>query len=109
MDPQVTHNWIVESLEQFNDGNDTVYAVYFKLSTTYEDFEVSIYDAIELNPPQSQDFIPYSELTNDIVVGWIKSYMEEKCNYYELCNTERIKALLPEGKETTKIESLPWS
>lgn len=104
----VKHTWIIESLEQFNNNTGIVYAVYYKVVSLFEDIEVVTHNTVELDSPNSEEFIQYSDLTEEIVINWVKSYLGENLGFLEINNYERIKAMRQEGKITTKVEKLPW-
>lgn len=74
----------IESLEVVNDGTDIVTTVVVEWHT-YADIDPEVYSEKEYKTftletdevdPTSDSFIPFNELTSDIVFGWIQHRFE---------------------------------
>lgn len=86
------YNWNVTNLYTLDEGTETDYvvnAVYNVVGTETSEgveYEVSVKDSVKFDVIQGDTFIPYNELTNDIVVGWIQNQLGiSKVNNIESC------------------------
>jgi hypothetical protein len=74
------YNWNTLEVEVFNslDGNtDVVYNVKYGISTSENGTGVTLIKEQELDISSITDFIPFEDLTNEIVIGWVKSDLGE--------------------------------
>jgi hypothetical protein len=96
-------SWDIANLERhINDG--VVFTVHYTV-TRFEDGEqAGAYGSIGLKAPES-DFIPYSNLTKEIVVGWVKDHFgEEKVAEIEAALANQIQQKL----HPTDAAGVPW-
>lgn len=96
-------SWDIANLERhISDG--VVFTVHYTV-TRFEDGEqAGAYGSIGLEAPES-DFIPYSNLTKEIVVGWVKDYFgEEKVAEIEAALASQIQQKL----HPTDAAGVPW-
>jgi len=96
-------SWDIANLERhISDG--VVFIVHYTV-TRFEDGEqAGAYGSIGLEAPES-DFIPYSNLTKEIVVGWVKDHFgEEKVAEIEAALTNQIQQKL----HPTDAAGVPW-
>jgi hypothetical protein len=58
---------------------DVVYTIHWRLNATTGSYFAECYGAQSVAPynPDSGSFVPYNELTKDIVVGWLTGSMGE--------------------------------
>jgi hypothetical protein len=101
--------WIIHQLErQATDG--FVFNVHWRLamSETVEDrnYYADTYGVIAFTQnPESLDYIPYEELTEEIVVGWVKESLgEEKLEEMEEMLSNRIENQI----NPPTLSGLPW-
>lgn len=74
------YNWNTLEVEVYNsldNVTDIVYKVNYEISTFSEGFGVTLLKEQELNISSITDFIPFEDLTNEIVIGWVKSDLGE--------------------------------
>jgi hypothetical protein len=99
--------WTIHQLERkSNDG--FVVNVHWRYSMTDTDesgktYYADTYSVASYNQdPETEDYIPYEELTKDIVVGWVK----------ESIDLEAIEQSLEDQIEAQKnppiLKGLPW-
>jgi hypothetical protein len=96
-------SWDVANLERhISDG--VVFTVHYTV-TRFEDGEqAGAYGSIGLEAPES-DFIPYSNLTKEIVVGWVKDrFGEKKLAEIEAALANQIQQKL----HPTDAAGVPW-
>ena len=96
--------WDIANLERhISDG--VVFTVHYTV-TRFEDGEqAGAYGSIGLEAPES-GFIPYPDLTKEIVVSWVKDYFgDEKVAEIETALANQIQEKL----HPTNAGGVPWS
>ena len=74
------YNWNTLEVEVFNslDGNtDVVYNVKYEILISENGTGVSLFKEQELEVSSITEFIPFEDLTNEIVIGWVKNILGE--------------------------------
>jgi len=110
------YEWKVTSIEKVNmDSNeDVVLQTYWTLTATSED-DISVnFDGatpLEYNP-EATNFVPFSELTEELVLEWIKKQLIKEDGldilYYELSvMIEEVR--ISNNKIEVSGDELPWS
>ena len=90
--------------------NPTGYVVnvLFNVSGTDGTYTANIDGNIQFTPEQDQvDFIPYANLTQEIVMGWINTATNNQENYYANVQGQINSMITPPVSPTS--EPLPWS
>lgn len=105
----VTHNWKVRNLIQLNDGTGTVYKVEYQVNSVDGDFVVNKNESVQLFVGKIDNFIPYSELDETTVIGWVKSILGDKVLEYESKNEGVIQIMKTPPVKEFISEKLPWS
>lgn len=105
-----TFNWTVKQLyTQTIDGeqNYVVIANYDVVGVDGE-YSSSISDSAKFSTDNVDNFTPYDQLTNDIVVGWIKSVLgpDTVANYEESIQGQIDSQINP--PVTPQDTPLPW-
>jgi hypothetical protein len=112
----VNYTWEVLSLEKadINDTPEVVLQTYWRLTAKAEDGTSVVFDGatpLEYNP-NSENFLPFSELTEETVISWIKNHLV-KDDAMEDLKIEMEEALNQlqqyKNKEEVTASSLPWS
>ena len=104
---EITHTWKIKTLERLNDGSGIVCHVRFNIQSNYQDITIqSIYRDIDLETENISNFIEYDNLTEEIVVSWIKNKIGSYCTELELEN-EKIIELNINPPAPLKITELP--
>lgn len=100
-----SYNWGVATLERhLADG--IVYTVHYTISASDGTYAGSAYGSIGLEPPEEDKVIPYSQLTPEIVLGWVK----EKLGAEKVAEIEDALAQQIEQQRAPKTGTgLPWS
>ena len=95
--------WAVGTLErETNDG--FVFTAHYTIAAKNNAYSASAYGSIGLERPDS--LIPYSDLTEAIVVQWVKDALtEEKVEQIE----EALQNQLDEQAAPTKAAGVPWT
>jgi hypothetical protein len=107
----INYTWTVTDLLTIDVDQDPDYVVFANYKVLAEDGQYSAeFEALinfEVDPGPS--FIPYQQLTNDIVVNWIKSYLGTPgidSIYADLENQINFKKNPPRSPQ---LKPLPWS
>ena len=95
--------WKIANLErETQDG--FVYNAHYTISAEDGTYSSSAYGSIGLERPES--LIPFDDLTEEIVVGWVKDKLgEEKVTEIETA----LQAQLDEKHAPTKAAGVPWT
>ncbi len=109
------YTWTVNSLYTLDVGSKTDYvakATFTILGTETVDgveYTTSLVSRETFAVTEGSDFIPYANLTNDMVIGWIK----EKIGEVSVANLEASLGAQIDSKITPPIvptkTALPWS
>lgn len=101
----ITHKYTVKKLIQVNDGSGTVIKVEYEVETIDGDFKSTMVDDVMLESPSTENFIEYEDLTEEIVIQWIKNIHGEK---NEIRNLQIIAYQKNPPKPPTVDANLPW-
>ena len=101
-------NWIIEWCQTTPDSADPAKAVLqtgWRANATDESYNATIYSTCTLPPADPASFIPYSQLTQDEVLGWIWA------NGVDKDATEAALAQQIENQKNPPViqPPLPWS
>jgi hypothetical protein len=99
-----TFTWNISQLErETQDGY--VFTVHYTVNAQDDTYSAGAYGSLGLERPEGE-LIPYSELTEEVVVGWVKAkFGEEKVTEIEAA----LQAQLDEQRQPTKAAGLPWN
>jgi len=114
----LTYEWKLTGLRKQNteNVNDAIVGTSWKLTGTDEDGYSGTFNGatpFNINTINTSSFVPYSELTEEMVIGWIKNYVSGSAptNYMDHINGMINKEI--QSNKWTKIEvsetDLPWS
>jgi hypothetical protein len=86
-----------------------VFAVHWKLYASSGSYTVKDYGVQYVNIDTGSVFVPFNELTKDIVHGWVTSSMEQEGvdinnQYYLPLEQKLIDSMSP----TTIVQQVPW-
>jgi len=95
--------WRVQSMRRYNEDG-VVFHVSYALVASSEEHEAVFYSTRDLEAPApGAQVIPYEDLTEEIVVGWLRGSVDQQ----EADRAERIlEARLRAHQETST--GLPW-
>jgi hypothetical protein len=98
-----TFTWAVAQLErETQDGY--VFTVHYTVNAADDTYSAGAYGSLGLERPE-KDLIPFAELTEQIVIGWVKEkFGEEKVAEIEAA----LQAQLDEQRAPSKAAGLPW-
>ena len=113
-----TYEWKLTGLKKQNSQNvnEAIVGTNWKLTATDEDGNVGTFTGatpFNISTINTGSFVPYNELTEEIVIGWVKNYVSGSghTNYMEHINYQILKEI--NSNKWTKVEvsesDLPWS
>ena len=95
-----TFTWAIDNLEHYvSDG--IVYLVHYSVVADDGTYVNSICNSIRLEQPKG-DIIPYSDLTPEVVIGWLQDNLDVPAIEAVL------QAQLDEQAAPTKAAGVPW-
>jgi hypothetical protein len=98
-----TFTWAIANLERHIDDG-VVFTVHWTVAATDGQGSASAYGSLGLEPPNA-DMIPFDELTEEMVIGWVKDkFGPEKVAEIEAA----LQAQLDEQHHPTKASGMPW-
>ena len=113
-----TYEWKLTGLKKQNSDNvdEAIVGTNWKLTATDEDGNVGTFTGatpFNINTVNTASFVPYSELTEDIVLGWVKNHVSGSgpTNYMEHINKQIQKEIIATKWVTADVTEadLPWS
>ena len=101
----ITYQWGVANLERrLDDG--IVYTVHYTISADDGTYASSAYGSLGFEAPDEDDEIPYSQLTPEIVTGWVQDTLgEEKVEEIEKALADQIS----QQRTPTTGTGVPWA
>jgi hypothetical protein len=104
--PATTFEWGVAQMERHT-ADGIVFTVHYTVAATSGDgvYSSSAYGSIGLEQPEG-DAIPYSDLTPEIVIGWVQNKLGGKEKVTEI--QAALQAQIDEQRAPSKAQGLPW-
>jgi hypothetical protein len=94
--------WSIANLERNADDNGVVTA-HWRVSTVDGDFRASLYGTCGFTPdPTAPDFVPFEDLTEAMVIEWVKGSLDFKAIETSLASQ------IEEQKAPKVIAGVPW-
>ena len=98
-----TYTWAISNLERHT-ADGIVYTVHYTVNAADGTYTSGAYGSLGLEAPES-DPIPFADLTEEIVVGWVKDkFGAEKVAEIEAA----LQAQLDEQHAPTTASGVPW-
>jgi len=98
--------WAIAQLErQTIDG--VVFTAHYTVNANDGTYSSGAYGSIGLEQPDPDTMIPFADLTEEIVIGWVQEKLggDEKIAEIEAA----LQAQIDEQHAPTKAQGLPWS
>lgn len=105
----VTHTWSIKELIQINDGTGTVCEVWYSIDSVDGDFNVDGGDRITLNTENIENFVSYENLTEEIVIGWVKQALGQNVDLIESTHVNYIEQMKNPPVPQVIPAPLPWT
>jgi len=99
-----TYTWKIAQLER-ETADGYVFTAHYTVGAEDGTYRAGAYGSIGLERPEG-DMIPFADLTEEVVVGWVKDKLtEEKVSEVEAA----LQAQLDEQAAPSKAAGLPWA
>ena len=105
--PATSFTWNIAQLERLCQTGE-IQTVHYTVEARTGDnaYNTSAYGSIGLEPAEPESMVPFSDVTQELVVGWVKSHFgDEKVAEIETA----LENALTEMREPTKAAGLPWA
>lgn len=106
----ITNTWAVVQMDaypEYEGATDVVFTVHWTLNRTDGEYAVGVYGSQGLTLDPEGSFMPYEDLTQEQVIGWVHNAMgEEQVAAYEAAVIKQID----EAKNPPVVNPpLPWA
>ena len=97
-----TMNWTISTLErELSDGG--VIVAHWRCTASDGDYSASSYGTAGFTPdPESEDFMPYDDLTEADVLGWVWESVDKDAT------EAALQARIDADKNPTTADGVPW-
>ena len=100
-----TFSWNIANLERYT-ADGVVFTVHYTVNAEDGTYSAGAYGSLGLEAPEPDNMISFDNLTNEIVVGWVKGkFGEEKVAEIKAA----LQAQLDEKHAPSKAAGVPWS
>ena len=99
-----TFTWAISNLER-ETADGFVYTAHYTVSAANDAYSAGAYGSVGFERPDT--LIPYDNLTEDTVIGWVKEKIggQEKVDEIQAA----LQAQLDEKAAPTKAAGVPWT
>lgn len=104
----VTHTWSITRLEQLNDGTGTVTEVFYNVFSE-DEISCNSSGSVQLDTSNIENFIEYQNLTEEVLLGWVKEKLGENLGNHEINNAAWIESVKNPPAPRTISQPLPWA
>ena len=99
-----TVTWHIANLER-ETADGVVFTAHYTINANDGTYSASAYGSLGLERPDEAEMIPFSELTEEICVDWVKQKLtEEKVGEIEAA----LQSQLDEQHAPSKAAGVPW-
>jgi hypothetical protein len=106
---ELTYNWNFNPLESYPTASgqtDVVFQVHWQVKATTGSYTARTIGVQQVQYISESVFIPFNELTFDIVYGWVTSSMGEE--YYNNITASLIQQIETKLNPPVLIQQAPW-
>ena len=97
--------WKVANMDR-NVSDGVVFTVHYTVTRFKDGEQAGAYGSLGFEAPEPDNLIPYADLTEEIVVGWVTSQLgEEKVTEIDAA----LDAQIDEKLAPTKASGMPWN
>jgi hypothetical protein len=101
---ETTVIWRIANLER-ETADGVVFTAHYTIDANDGVYSAGAYGSCGLERPDEEEMIPFSELTEEICVGWVKEKLtEEKVAEIEAA----LQAQLDEQHAPSRASGVPW-
>ena len=104
----ITHTWSIRQLEQLNNGSGTVVRVQYNVNSTDGTVSTQSGGSVELDTKNIENFISYEDLTEELILDWVKEKLGPNLGNHEVNNASWIDSVVNPPAPKTISTGLPW-
>lgn len=97
-----TYTWSIVNMERLTADNFVV-VVHYNVSATEGELSASTYGTTSYTQEEGQAFVPYEQLTKEVVIGWVQDALGKEV--VESSLQSQLDAL----KAPVQQSGLPWA
>ena len=98
----IMNTWKIANLER-NAADDGVVVAHWRCTAEDGEYTASSYGTVSFTPdPTAEGFVPFDELTEATVIGWVQAELEQDAI------EARLAAQIEEAKAPAVIAGVPW-
>lgn len=103
----ITYEWKIENLQTFFNENNlqVVFMACWKVTGTNGTQSSAIYGMQTIKFDETKPFVPYENLTEQLVIDWVKENMGEKV---EQCEKDIVSQIKNQLNPLPNQNKLPW-
>ncbi len=102
---ETTVTWRIATLER-ETADGVVMTAHYTVDANDGTYSAGAYGSLGLERPDEEEMIPFSELTEEICIGWVQDKLtEEKVIEIE----DALQSQLDEQHAPSKAAGVPWS
>ena len=106
----VTNTWVIEQMDcypTYESQTDVVFTVHWRINATDGTYTSTVYSAQAVPYTGGSSFTPYEDLTQDQVVGWVKTALgdQQVATYYDFLAT----SIANQANPPVVAPALPWA
>ncbi len=98
----ISYNWNIVQMDRLT-SDGFVVTVHFNVSAVDGDYTASTYGTVGYTQEEGESYIPYDQLTPEIVTGWVQQSLGKET--VEASLASQIEA----QRNPTQESGLPWS
>jgi hypothetical protein len=72
--PVTTFTWAIANMEHYT-SDGVVFTIHYTVNAEDGTYSSGAYGSVGLEKPEPGNMIPYADLTEEIVVGWVKDHL----------------------------------
>ena len=105
-----TYTWSIAALECSNTDDAfpaKVITAHWRLDGTFADTSAGVYGTVSFAEPEAASYVPYADLTQDQVIGWVEAALgdEEVASLKANIDTQIADLIAP----PVENKPLPWA
>jgi hypothetical protein len=98
----INYNWQIVQMDRLT-SDGFVVTVHYNVTATEGDYTASTYGTVGFTEQPDEEYIPYDDLTQEMVTGWVQDDLGK--DTVEASLAGQIEAL----KNPTQATGVPWS
>lgn len=106
----ITYNWTIAQMDtypEYEGQTDVVFTVHWRLDGTDGKYAAGVYGSVGLTVDPGAKLTPYTQLTEEQVVGWVEAALGEK---QVAAYRENIaKQIADQANPPVVTPPLPWA